>query len=310
MTMNNQAQLPQVYIVHNPVAGTSDPENVRSILGDKLEQRGWKFRIHETTGQENVGDLVKNALREGFNTVWAAGGDGTVSGVANGLVNSRVPLGIIPIGSGNALARELGIPIDINAASELLLNDHRTRQLDVLQVGDDYFVLSVSVGISSLTMVKTARSQKRRFGRLAYILNGMQILLSSSFWPFQVLLDGQPTQIRASELIVANAGIIGVRPIRWGSQVVPDDGKVDLCYARVGSLTGIIALVDGILFNRQEQVEEVACKVARNIIEIRSRQRLPVQGDGEPIGYTPVKISVIPGSLSVIVPVPEGKSTT
>ncbi len=300
MSQNHSAQTPQVFVIHNPVAGTSDPDRVRVILSEKLDQRGWKYKIHETTAQENVRDLVEDALQQGFNMVWAAGGDGTVSGVVNGLVNRDIPLGIIPIGTGNALARELEIPLDVATSCDLYLGDHRIRQLDALQVADAFFVLSVSAGISAMTMVETARSQKRRLGRLAYLLNGFRILLTSSLFPFQVIVDGQPGKIRASELIAANAGIIGFRPIRWGAQVRPDDGEIDLCFVKVNSVAGFFNLLGGLVLRRQEQAEEVACQAARATIEIRSRRRIPVQGDGEPIGYTPVEIAVVPGSLMVM----------
>jgi YegS/Rv2252/BmrU family lipid kinase len=302
MVENQLVQTPQVFVVHNPVSGTSDPNRVRTVITEKLGQQGWKFHIYQTTGEENVRDLVKGALQEGYSMVWAAGGDGTVSGVANGLVHTDIPLGILPVGSGNALARELGIPLDTAAACDLYLGDHHIRRLDVLRVVEGYFVLSVSVGISALTMVQTGRSEKRRLGRLAYLLNGLRILSSSSLWPFQVLVDGQPGAVRASELIAANAGILGFRSIRWGSQVRPDDGEVNLCYAKADSLAGIVALLGGLLRNRQEQIDEMACQPARETIEIRSRRRMPVQGDGEPIGHTPVRIEVVSGSLSLMTP--------
>ena len=298
---NNQ----RVFIVHNPVAGTSDPDHVGAVLSERLGRKGLDFHIHQTSPNDNLFNLVSNSIAQGFNVVWAAGGDGTVSGVANGLVNTDVPLGIIPVGTGNALARELHVPLDPAAACDLLLGEIQTRSLDVLKVGSDYFILSVSVGLSALTMAETAREEKRRFGRLAYIWNGLRLLLSNSLRRFDVVIDGQPARIRASELIAANIGIVGIRPIRWGDQVVPDDGVVNLCHLRIDSLLGFLALLGALVFDRQDEVAEVDCKPAREMIEISSRRRMPVQGDGEFIGHTPVKIQVVSRALSVIVPVRE-----
>ena len=302
MVQEIQPQKTNVFVVLNPVAGTSDPALVRSEIEDRLIEFGGKNQIYETTGKDNVREVVKDALQQGYQTFWAAGGDGTVSAVANGLINEDIPMGIIPLGSGNILAKELDIPLDLNEACDLLTGAHQTRVLDTLRVGEDYFVLSVSAGISAFTMAETARQQKRRFGQLAYMVNGARIILAKSLWPFKISIDGQPYRVRASEVIAANAGAIGYKPIRWGSQVRPDDGKVDLCYVRVLSIPGFLSLIGGMVLGRQEHLEELTCNSASEFIEIHSRSRIPVQGDGEEIGYTPVRIEVISHSLHVITP--------
>lgn len=292
----------RILIIHNPVAGTSDPEQVVSVLSEKLDRAGVDFHIHQTSKDDNIRELVTKALDQDFSSIWAAGGDGTVSGVAGALIHRDVSMGIIPVGTGNALARELGIPLEIGPACDLLLESQQSRSLDVLKVGSDYFILSVSVGLSAMTMAETARAEKRRLGRLAYILNGIRLLFSDSLWPFWITVDGRPTRIRASELLAANAGIIGIRPIRWGAQVKLDDGIIDLCFARIDSIAGFFSLLGGLVLGCQDQVEEVACIPARKKIEIRSRRRMPVQGDGEHIGFTPVQIEVVPGALKINAP--------
>lgn len=182
------------------------------------------------------------------------------------------------------------------------MGTHKTRVLDVLKVGKKHFVLAVSAGISAYTMVETAREQKRRLGKFAYLLNGARIILEKSIWPFKVSLDGQAFLIRASEVVAANAGIIGYKPIRWGDQVQPDDGKADLCHVKADSLLNVFSLLMNTLLNRQERLREITCRSAKSFIEIDSRRPIPVQGDGEDIGHTPVRIDVIPKSVPVIVP--------
>jgi diacylglycerol kinase (ATP) len=301
MEQENKQEVPGVFIVHNPVAGTSDPADVRAEIESHLAGRN--YHIYETTGEENVREIVKDAVKQGYRMIWAAGGDGTVAAVANGLVSGDVPLGIVPLGSGNIIAKELDIPLDVTAACDLLVGSHRTRRLDVLEVDKNYYVLAVSVGISAFMMAETAREQKRRLGQMAYLLNGVRIILSKALWPFRVSIDGQPIVVRASEVIAANVGAIGYKPIRWGDQVRPDDGKIDLCRIRVDSTPRLLSVLNGLLFGRQDELEELTCTSASRFIEIESRGRIPVQGDGENIGYTPVRISITPQSLPVIVPV-------
>ena len=300
MEHENKEEGPGVFIVHNPVAGTSDPDTVRAVIEEHLAGRN--YHIYETTGEENVRDIVEDAIKQGYRMIWAAGGDGTVAAVANGLVGGDVPLGIVPLGSGNIIAKELDIPLDVAAACDLLVGAHRTQRLDVLRVGKDYFVLAVSVGISALMITETAREQKRRLGQIAYLLNGMRIILSKALWPFRVTVDGQPVVVRASEVIAANVGVIGYKTIRWGNQVRPDDGKIDLCRVRMDSAARLFSVLNGVLFGQQNQLEELTCTAASQFIEIESRQKLPVQGDGEKIGFTPVRIEVVPHCLPVIIP--------
>jgi diacylglycerol kinase family enzyme len=303
MNQENSAPLPDVFIVQNPVAGTSDPVVVRTEIEDHLAGR--KYQIYETMQGDNVREVVKDALRQGYGMIWAAGGDGTVSAVANALAKGDIPMGIVPLGTGNVLARELGIPLELKAACDLLTGPHRTRVLDLLRVGEEYYVLSVSAGISALTMAETAREQKRRLGQLAYLLNAARILLSRSLWPFRISVDGQPYFVRASEVMVANIGLIGYEPLRLGDQVRPDDGRVDLCHARLESIPKLFSLFAGLLSGRQDELEELTCHSASKYIEITSRRRIPVQGDGEHIGFTPLRIEIIPKSLPVIVPLEE-----
>lgn len=293
---------PRVFIVHNPVAGTSDPDNVRAVFQDRLASQGGSYEVHETSASDNVAEIVRQAEARGYDAIWAAGGDGTVSGVANGLINRPTPLGIVPIGTGNALARELGIPLDIQDACDLLVGENTGRRIDAMKVGEAYYVLAVGVGISSLTMVETSREQKRRFGRIAYVWNGLRHVLAAAIWRFSIMVDDRPVRVRATEIAVTNAQILGVKPMGWGPDVSVDDGQVDLCHVRTASLTELLRSVAGLALSQPEAVPEIECFPVRSYVQIHSRRRLPVQGDGEAIGHTPVRIDVVEGALNVLTP--------
>jgi YegS/Rv2252/BmrU family lipid kinase len=302
--MSNQpaSQQPRVFVVLNPAAGKSNPDRIRQVVGEHLESFAEVYQIYTTTGEEDLGEVVGQALEEGFNRVWAAGGDGTVSGAANGLVNSGVPLGVIPAGTGNTLARDLGIPLDLEPACELLTGRHATRTIDVMQTSDRYFLLSVSVGVSAVMTTYSSRQQKDWMGTLSYIINGIRAVVFNSFWPFEVEMDGQVRRCRASEINAANAGIIGFEPIRWGEDVRLDDGQVHLCRARVENLWEVFTVAFGVAFRRQKQLKELVCEPFSDYVEIRSQRSVPVQGDGEDHGTTPIRIDVVPGSLEIMVP--------
>src|SRR5215213_11490302 len=111
-------QRPKTYVVLNPVAGVSEPGDVRQRIETALQAHDLPMEIYETTGQteENIKQLVRNAVKQGFQLFISAGGDGTLTSVIDGLVGSDIPLMIIPTGTWNALARALDIPLQVEPA--------------------------------------------------------------------------------------------------------------------------------------------------------------------------------------------------
>src|SRR5690606_31252171 len=109
------------------------------------------------------------AIDAGAQLVIAAGGDGTVSAVADGLIGSDVPMGILPLGTANVLARELGLPLDPDATCAVLASSRETATLDVMRVGGRPFFTQVGVGLDSLMIRDTDTEAKQRLGRLAYL---------------------------------------------------------------------------------------------------------------------------------------------
>ena len=128
-------QKPKTYIVINPVAGLSQVETVREKIGSALQARDIPCEIYETTGKEDLRQLVRDAVQQGFKLFISAGGDGTLSAVVDGLVGTHIPLVIIPAGTWNALARALDIPLQIDEAIDLLFQEHEIRAIDVMQIG-------------------------------------------------------------------------------------------------------------------------------------------------------------------------------
>src|SRR5512145_3148830 len=104
-------QKPKTYVVINPVAGLSQLEIVRERIHSALQERAIPFEIYETTGNEDIRQLIRDKVREGFELFVAAGGDGTLSAVVDGLVGTQNPLVLVPTGTWNALARALDIPL-------------------------------------------------------------------------------------------------------------------------------------------------------------------------------------------------------
>jgi YegS/Rv2252/BmrU family lipid kinase len=290
----------KTFVIQNPVAGTADPHTVRKILTNRLADR--EFEIHETHPDEHLPDVVHKAIDLGYELFIAVGGDGTASLVASALVNTDIPMAIVPTGTGNVLARELGIPLDIEAAASLVNGNNRERTIDAMWIGDHVSVLAVGIGISSLTMRHTERQAKRRFGLLAYMWVGLEQLSGLRLRPFHLEVDGEKRHVRASEVLITNSSIIGLQPFDLGPDVQPDDGKVEVCIVRARTLWDYLRVAWSLLARVEKQNENFQCMEARREVQIRTVKPLPVQADGEIIGETPLKIKVMPAAVRVLVP--------
>jgi diacylglycerol kinase (ATP) len=297
-------QRPKTYVVLNPVAGVSEPRTVRERIERALQAHDISFEIYETIGGENedIKQLVREAVRQGFQLFISAGGDGTLSTVIDGLVGSDIPLVIIPTGTWNALARALDIPLQIDPAIELLFQPHRIQIIDAMEVDQNYFVLSVSAGIGAMTMQDVERKDKRRLGKLADLRQAVAELLEFRSFQFEVKIDGMLTRFRASELMVANTSILGLKALRLDPSIRMDDGKLNVCRIYANTVTEYLKLGLSMLRADQERSWNVLCVEALKEVEIRSRERLPVQGDGELIGQLPVKVKLRPKAIRIVTP--------
>jgi diacylglycerol kinase family enzyme len=232
----------------------------------------------------------------------AAGGDGTFSGVAGGLVHTEAAVGIVPLGTGNLLARDLGIPLNPQAALNLLTGAHTLQRIDAMQVDKNFFVLNVSVGLTGIMMRDTEREDKRRFGRAAYLWTGFRGLLGYQPHVFHIAIDGESSRVRASEVVIANSGAAGDPSLRWGPDVRLDDGQLDVHIIRTRSAIDYLRLAGAVLLGRQRQDPTIRHFIARESATVNDAPSLPVQGDGEFIGWPPVEVKMVPNAIQVVVP--------
>lgn len=298
-------QKPKTYVVLNPVAGVSEPGNVRDKIESALQRREIPLEIYETTGQkdENIRQLVRDAVKRGFRLFISAGGDGTLSSVLDGLVGTEIPLVIIPTGTWNALARALDIPLQIDQAIDLLFQEHKIQTIDAMDVGGNYFVLSVSAGIGALAMKDVEREDKRRLGKFADLRRAVAELLEFRAYPFEVKIDGKITKFRASELMVANTSILGIKALQLDPSIRMDDGKLNVCRIYANSITDYLKLGVSMFRRDQKRNWNVLCMEAMEEVEIRSREKLPAQGDGEVIGQLPITVKIRPKAIQIVTPV-------
>jgi diacylglycerol kinase (ATP) len=294
----------KTYVVQNPVSGLSDAPIIREKISQTMDEHHIPYEIYETTGEEDLYGVVKAAIKNGYERFVAVGGDGTISGVASGLVNTKIPLVIIPTGTVNALARELQIPFSLDEAIRWWATGGRSKFIDVIMVKERYYLLNVSVGTAAKIMKEAKREDIHRFGVLVYIWNAIKRFTDVPTHRFQLLVDGKPVQFRASELMIANSGMLmGLRAMQLDPEASLDSGKLTVCHAQMKTMLDYVRIGFKLLTSPpQETPPELDCLDAQREITIRTSHPVPVQGDGEQIGYTPVTVKLIPQSLHIMMP--------
>lgn len=302
--MSDNALPARLFLVLNPMAGSCDAAELKRILEQECAAAGLELEIYETTGQDSVIEIARQARQRGYRVIAAAGGDGTVSQVASALVHSDIPLGVVPVGTANLFARELNIPLEPEAACRLLVSATRRTAIDAMKAGDMAYISHVSLGVYSKIAEKTSAAAKRYFRQLAYIWNALPELLGGRSWRFTLEIDGKVQRVRASFIMIANVGGVGAGALRWGPDIKPDDGRVDICIVRGRTLRDYVLFMWHVIRHLHKQAPKTRYLYASRSIKVFTRKRLPVRGDGEIIGQSQVEIEILPGAIQVLVPEP------
>ena len=289
----------KTYVVHNPVSGTTDAEAARERIRQVMDEHQIPFEIYQTTGKEDVRDVVRAAIQSGFERFVAVGGDGTISAVASGLVQTGLPMVILPTGTVNALARELQIPIGLDDV-EWWLGEHEIKVLDVLQAREQFYLLNISVGTSARIMNSARREDIHKYGVIVYIWEAVKRYATIPVYRFRLTIDGRKSSSRAAEILVANSGLfLGIKNLQLDEKAGLDSGKLSVCTAQLRTLFDYVRLAIKLFVQSSEDIDEFNCVQAAHDVVIEANRPVTVQGDGELIGNTPVTVKLIPRALGV-----------
>jgi YegS/Rv2252/BmrU family lipid kinase len=297
----------KVLVIFNPKAGKENQSSeIRLEIAKHFNLPQWAPEIYETTGKENVTAICRAACERGTSLVIAAGGDGTVADVANGLVHSQVPLGILPLGTGNDLARALSVPLQIDEALDMLSGDNVVVDVDAMRVGERYFFSNVSVGMSPQVMNDTKGPIKKRFGRLAYIWTMVKKSDIFHLHHYKVTVDGQSVQsINASEILVSNTTLLEAPPHVFGPADTLNDNQFEVYMVTAKTWGDFIRLMWDMVRRPGHSAVKLSHLVVKDRICIDTIGSSHLaQADGEVIGHTPLEIQLVPKALHVVMPKP------
>lgn len=287
-------------VIANPSSGSA--EDGGGLANSLLRLKQFTFRMTEEPGDAKR--FASEALREGYELIIAAGGDGTLNSVVNGLAEDfgRAKLGLIPQGTGNDFARSINVPPDPQAAVEILLAGH-ARAVDIVQVSNRdpcHFINVSGAGFTAELGENISPAVKSWWGGVAYLWAAAKKLPNLREYQATVVLDdSERIETATYNIMIANARYVG-----GGVPIAPqarfDDGLVDVVIVPAMPNARLLTVVPQILSGTHVDNPELIIRQARKV-SVNCRPPIPFNVDGELIGEGPATFEVLPQALSVIV---------
>lgn len=286
-------------LIYNPASGGAvGPGRLRKIER-ALAGGGIEAQVCIAVQPGDARQHSVSARDGSFRMVICAGGDGTIHEVINGIAGSDLVLGILPMGTGNVLAWELGIPLDPMAACGVLKSG-RERIIDLGRSSDGrYFSCMAGVGIDAQAVRGVQRVEKGIFGGLAYMASALRTLVHRGFTELAIGMDGRPPVVGYAT-VICNSAHYGGR-FRLCPSAVIDDGWLDVCILQKRDSLALLRSSVSVIMNNHSRVENISFTRARMVL-VSSEQKALVQTDGDIIGTTPIGISIVPRALRVMAP--------
>ena len=298
----------QSRLIYNPTAGPRDVHRSLARLIADLERHGWSVDLQTT---ERAGDgvhLARGAANAGYDVCIVAGGDGTVNEAVNGLVGTQTALAVLPVGTGNMWAKQLGVPTNTlanpmrlrEAVDGLIAAD--VRSVDAGLADDRYFLCAAGIGLDAevTSGLEPRPRHTKRLGMLVYALATVMVAKDFPGVRTRVELDGAVVRGRSVLILVSNIQQYGGK-LHVIQEARVDDGLLDVFVFKGLGLPYVVRHVVKMLSRRYLEDPRIVHRQARHI-RVVTEPVTPVQLDGDPFSNTPTTLTVVPRGLRVLVP--------
>jgi YegS/Rv2252/BmrU family lipid kinase len=307
-------------LFYNPLSGRRRKHRVKDVeaASSVLRAAGVEVEVAPTRAASDAAAQVRMAIREGFDTIVACGGDGTIHDVLQGLAGKEATLGIIPLGTANAMAHDLCLPLSPDRAARALLTATPKRiAVGKIEYRDfnnipssRYFTVAAGVGVDAHLFYKLNRLIKDRMGMLAYYTKATHLWMTHRMRYFEAEFSssgsGTQREARLSEMLAVRINHFGgvLRELAPGASLTRNDMRLVLC--RTGNralylayvFRGILGMSNGVPGIELAHADQIICRSAAG----EKPEDIYVEADGELLGRLPITLSMVPDALSVLVP--------
>lgn len=281
-------------IILNPAAKGERARRLTNKLRDLLPEA--VLKVTRCAGDAEA--LAERAVQQGYDCVVAAGGDGTLNEVVNGIAEHDVALGVLPVGTVNVFAMEMGIPFRVEDAARVV-KEGRERLIDLAQANDQWFIQLAGVGLDAQIVRDTEWESKKTFGPLSYVFTLTE--LAGRKPPRLKIKDEERGEIEGSFVLVGNGKFYG-GPFKIFPDGEIDDGLLDVCVFKRVSHIDMLRYFRGILVGRHTFYKDVEYFHSKSVRVWSDDPSVPVEVDGELYGTAPVSFQAHSRKLRVIVP--------
>ena len=273
-------------------------QNLLSQATVKLQALGFDLIVESTDRADEISDTIRRHQNQ-VELVIVGGGDGTLNCAIEGLIDTKLPLGILPMGTANDLARTLEIPTDLSAACQLIASG-KVRLIDLGWVNGQHFFNVASLGLSVQITQRLTKDVKQRWGVLAYAFTALQTLWSARPFRAEIRVNNQSFNVKTIQIAIGNGRYYG-GGMTVAEDATIDDRRLDLYSLETKNWWEIIVLLPAMRQGNHNSWPNVRALHAQEI-EINTSKRRPINTDGEITTHTPAKFRVIPQALAVIAP--------
>jgi diacylglycerol kinase (ATP) len=289
----------RIHVVINPASGQNQP--ILNVLNDVFHKAGVDWDASLTHKGGDATRQARAVAESGVDLVAAYGGDGTQMEVANGLLGTGVPQAILPGGTGNAMAHELHVSLNLREAAQLIVDSHKRRAVDLARSGERVYMLRAYTGVPA--EAGASREEKDKLGQLAYIRASFKIASKMKPIRYRGQVDGQEFDTEALICFILNAGsiggVLGIELPTVGNVNI-SDGYLDLYAVTAETHNPLISLPKQLLHTSDSQFKIYHWQGREIALEAIPSQDVWI--DGEIGGETPFVTSVLPQALEIVVP--------
>ncbi len=284
----------KILVILNPAARGERAKALR----DKIASLSHHVLVRSTTSPGDARGLAARAVSQGYGTIVAAGGDGTINEVVNGIGGSAVQLGILPVGTMNVFAAELGIPQNNLAKAWQVIEAGCSRLVDLPQANHEYFVQLAGVGLDAEVVRQTTPDSKKVLGPMSYLLTLAQVAARQ---PPKICIEPVDGATREGSFVLVGNGRFYGGPFVVFKDARLDDGLLDVLVFQNQSHWDLVRYFQAIAFGNHPALPDVEYFQSRGL-RLTSREPVPVEIDGELTGTLPYEFGFSNGKLKVLVP--------